>query len=109
MSWLVGVPFAAIVLLFALSNRQSVILALWPFEDGLAVPVFFTVLAPLLLGFVIGAAVAGGAGLKHRRAARRNAKRADALERQLQGLAAGTAGSSPLPALPASTPKAGST
>ncbi len=91
LSWLVGLPLAVIVLLFALSNRQAVTLGLWPFEEGIDVPTYAAVLVPLLIGFAAGAAVAGLKGLKHRRSARRQTKRADALERQLAAAGAPSA------------------
>lgn len=82
-SWLVGLPLAVIVMSFALSNRQGAAVGLWPFEDGIDLPVYLIVLAPLLIGFLVGAAFAGLKGLKYRRIARRQTKRAADLERQL--------------------------
>ena len=32
MRWILFLPFAAVVVLFALSNRQTVELRLWPFD-----------------------------------------------------------------------------
>ena len=82
LSWVVGAPLAVIALSFALSNRQAVVVGLWPFDDGLSLPVYLIVLLPLLIGFLGGALLASLKGLKHRRAARQQARRADALERQ---------------------------
>ena len=86
LSWLVGLPLAAIILLFVLSNRQGVTVGLWPFDDGPNLPVYLIVLLPLLVGFFAGALISGVKGLKHRRQARRQTKRADDLERQLDNL-----------------------
>ncbi len=83
LSWLVGLPLAVIVLLFALSNRHGVTVGLWPFEDGIDLPVFLIVLLPLLAGFLAGGLVAFLKGLKHRRVARQQARRVADLERQL--------------------------
>lgn len=93
LSWLVGLPLAVIVLLFALSNRHGVTVGLWPFEDGIDLPVYLIVLLPLLVGFLAGALLAGLKGLKHRRALRQQARRVADLERQLDALrvSAGTA------------------
>jgi uncharacterized integral membrane protein len=102
LSWLVGLPLAVIVLLFALSNRQVVAVGLWPLADGIDLPVYLIVLLPLLIGFLAGTLVAGLKGLKHRRIARRQTKRAADLERQLDqarassSAAAGQALSSPM-------------
>jgi len=82
LSWLVGAPLALIALSFALSNRQAVVVGLWPFDDGISLPVYLIVLLPLLIGFLGGAMLAGLKGLKYRRAARQQARRAEALERQ---------------------------
>ena len=54
LTWLVGLPFAAVVILFALSNRETVVLAFWPFVDGVAMPLFLAVLFPLMAGFFLG-------------------------------------------------------
>jgi uncharacterized integral membrane protein len=83
LSWLVGLPLAVIVLLFALSNRQGVTVGLWPFEDGIALPLYLIALLPLLAGFLAGVLLAGLKGLKHRRLARAQTRRAADLERQL--------------------------
>lgn len=90
LSWLVGLPFAVIVVVFALSNRGGVALAFWPFEEGLNLPVYLAVLAPLLVGFVLGFAMASVRGVKHRVAARRHAKRVAVLEQELERAAPST-------------------
>jgi uncharacterized integral membrane protein len=83
LSWLIGLPLAAIVVLFALSNRQGVAIGLWPFEEGLVLPVYLAVLMPFFAGLLLGLCTAGIRGLSHRRAARVQSKRAAALEREL--------------------------
>lgn len=87
-SWLIGLPLAAIIVLFALSNRQAVSIGLWPFEEGVMLPVYLAVLLSLLAGFFVGALSFGARGLKHRRDARRSAKRVSLLEGELQTRAA---------------------
>lgn len=101
LSWLFGVPLAVIALAFALSNRQDVTLALWPFDEGVGLPVYLVVLLPLLIGFFAGMLLAGVKAFKHRRFARQQARRAADFERQLDALrtssaATGSAPSSPL-------------
>ena len=88
LSWLIGLPLAVLIVLFALSNRQGVAVGLWPFEEGVVLPVFLAVLLPLLAGFLLGFVTAGARGLKHRRNARIHAKRAAALERELDAKSA---------------------
>lgn len=101
LSWVIGVPLAVIVVLFALSNRADVTVAFWPFEEGLALPIYLTVLVPLLVGFLLGALFASLRSVKYRRAARLHAKRAATLEQEL-----GRAVSSTQPA-PAEPPPPG--
>lgn len=52
--WLIGVPLAAAAVVFALSNRQTVVLGFWPFVEGLELPVYLAVLVPLAVGFAGG-------------------------------------------------------
>ena len=66
LSWLIGLPVAIIVVAFALSNRHDVVLGLWPFEEGLGLPIFLAVLLPLLTGFVLGYLVAGWRSFRRR-------------------------------------------
>ena len=59
LSWIAGLILAAIVVVFALSNRQIVLIGLWPFVEGLAMPLYLAVLLPLLAGLVLGWLLAG--------------------------------------------------
>ena len=101
-SWLVGGPLAVIILVFALCNRQSVSLSLWPFDDSIGLPVYLVVLLPLLIGLVAGASMAGLSAFKHRRNARRQAKRVADLERQLDALRSSSAEGGPALSTPIS-------
>lgn len=56
--WLIGIPFALVIALFAVSNRIVVPLALWPLPDTLDAPIYLVVLIALFVGFVLGAAAA---------------------------------------------------
>ncbi len=53
-----ALPFAAVIVVFALSNRETVLLGFWPLVNGLAVPLFLALLGAglggLLLGLLIG-------------------------------------------------------
>jgi uncharacterized integral membrane protein len=86
LSWLIGLPLAAVIVVFALSNRQDVAIGLWPFEQSLALPLFLVVLVPLIVGLALGLLVGSVRALRHRRAARTLAKRAERLEREVEGL-----------------------
>ncbi len=105
LSWIIGLPLAVVVVAFALSSREVVTLALWPLDEGLSLPAYLTVLAPLAIGLLLGLLAAGWHGLKYRQAARTQARRAASLERQLESL---TAVSAPSPAPnPTEPPAAG--
>ena len=56
--WLVGIPLAVLLAVFAVSNRLVVPLALWPLADSVQVPLYLVVLLALLIGFVVGAGAA---------------------------------------------------
>ncbi len=101
--WIIGLPLAVVVVVFALSNRQTLTLGFLPFDEVLMVPVYLAVLAPLAGGFLLGFLGGGLSGLKYRRAARIEARRADDLERRLEALKASAASSPP----PSEPPAAG--
>jgi uncharacterized integral membrane protein len=70
--WIAGLLLTAAVVSFALSNRQTVAIALWPLTDwnvGLTLPVYLAVLAPFVLGLALGWLVAGWRGWRRRRRA----------------------------------------
>jgi len=98
--WLTALPLGAAVILFALSNRQTVSLGLWPFEDGLAVPVYVAVLTPLLAGLVAGLFTGAGRRLAALARARSLHHRVTVLERQLEAAQAAAAPSAPSEDIP---------
>lgn len=79
LSWIITLPIAVLAVLFAISNRDPVALALWPLPFQIAVPVFVAVLVPLVLGFLLGGLVAWAGSLHWRRLARRRGQRLAAL------------------------------
>lgn len=70
-SWIVTVPLAAVVISFAVSNRDPAVLKLWPLPFELEMPVFLPVLGALVFGFVAGGFIAWWSGGRYRRLARR--------------------------------------
>lgn len=58
LSWLIGLPLTVLTVLFALSNRDLVALALWPLNDRLEAPLFLVALLPLGIGILIGGVLA---------------------------------------------------
>ncbi len=85
LAWIVTLPLAGLFVLFAISNRSQVTVSLWP-ADPVLVPLYLLVLGGLLVGFLAGAAVAGIRSVAWRRRARREARRAAGLERQVARL-----------------------
>jgi uncharacterized integral membrane protein len=81
--WSVTLIVAAVLVPFAIANRATVSLGLWPFPFMLETPVYLLVLLTLFAGFVIGAACIWIAGHGLRRELRRRRRRVEALEREL--------------------------
>ncbi len=101
--WLAVLVFAAILSLFAASNRAAVSLGLWPLPYLVEVPLYLAVFVSLFGGFLIGAAAAWLGGRRVRRELRRCRRRNEALARELgatQSRLTGEAQAS-TPALPA--------
>jgi uncharacterized integral membrane protein len=81
--WLFVVVVAAVLALFAVSNRESVSLAFWPLPFLVELPLYVLVLAALIIGFVFGEFAAWLAAMRWRREVRRRGRRIAALEREL--------------------------
>jgi len=54
LSWVLGIPFAVVLVIFAVSNHISVRLDLWPLPFWIETPLYLLVLGPLAMGFLIG-------------------------------------------------------
>lgn len=74
-AWIVTIPVAALVVLFALMNRQQVTLSLWPLPWDISAPVFLFTLGAVVFGFLFGAIVTFFSG-GHTRQKLREARRA---------------------------------
>ena len=96
LSWLIGLPLALLVVMFALSNRQDAMIGMWPFAEGLSLPTYVLVLVPLAVGLLTGLGVGALRTIRHRSSARIQRRRAAALEHELNSLRA----TSPSPATP---------
>lgn len=86
LAWLLALPVALLVIVFAVANRHDLRLELWPLPWSMDLPVYLAVLGALLKGIVIGLVIAWFAGHTARRRAREQKRRADGLERQLEQL-----------------------
>ncbi len=84
--WIVLALAALLLILFAVSNRETVSIGLWPLlpAAALAMPRYLLVLGTLLIGFVVGQLVTWIAGRRWRREARRLRDRVAALELELE-------------------------
>ena len=82
--WVAVVVIAAALALFAMSNRETVGLSLWPLPFVVELRLYLAILAALLVGFVLGAAATWVAGRSRRRESRRRGRRLAVLERELE-------------------------
>ncbi len=80
---LVLLPVLLVAAVFALSNRETVELSLWPLPWAAQAPLFLLLLATLLLGVLIGAGLTWAAGWQHRSNAREHRRNNERLQRQL--------------------------
>jgi putative membrane protein len=96
--WIVLALAALLLVLFAVSNRETVSVGLWPLPDFVELPLFLVVLGTLLVGFLVGELVSwiGGWRWRWRREARRSRERIAMLERELEAERAQRAGAAPL-------------
>jgi uncharacterized integral membrane protein len=81
--WLVSLPLLIILVIFAVSNRESVTVSVWPLPVTVEASLYLVVLLALFVGFLVGELVAWINGRRWRREARRRARRIEALEREL--------------------------
>ncbi len=98
--WISVLLIAAVLALFAASNRTTVALGLWPLPFVVELPLYLAILLALLSGFVAGALGAWLVGHQRRREVRRRGRRIAALERELAATQAqlpGTAERLPAP------------
>ena len=99
--WIVFTLAAVVLVLFAVSNRQTVSLGFWLLPGaGVQMPLYLLVLGTLIVGFVIGELVAWTGGWRWRREARRSRDRIAALERELEAERAQRGARAPVAALP---------
>jgi lipopolysaccharide assembly protein A len=80
--WVVTLAVAAVLSLFAASNRDLVSLGLWPLPFLVGVPLYLVVFGAVFVGFLAGIFAAWVAGSRRRREFRR-CRRGEALAREL--------------------------
>jgi putative membrane protein len=74
---------ATLVILFAVSNRQTVSVGLWPLPFLADIALYLLCFATLLVGFVLGLWAGWAGGSRSRRELRNHRHRIEALEREL--------------------------
>ncbi|MDR3325739.1 MAG: LapA family protein [Rhodospirillaceae bacterium] len=84
--WIIGLLATIVVLLFALSNRQSTVIDFWPFDVSINLPLYLTILSSLLAGFLIGQLIYSIKILKYRRIIRQQVNQIANLERQFEAV-----------------------
>ncbi|MEE8279239.1 MAG: lipopolysaccharide assembly protein LapA domain-containing protein [Alphaproteobacteria bacterium] len=84
--WLLGLPVLVAAVAFALSNRETVALEVWPLPYVLELPAYAAILGAVFAGFLCGAVWAWMSGGKWRRRARAGARKLKPLERENEEL-----------------------
>jgi uncharacterized integral membrane protein len=81
--WLVILLVAGLLVIFAISNRQSVDVTFWPLPVTIESPLFLIVLGSAVLAFLLGQFVAWLAAQSWRHEVRVKQRQIEALEREL--------------------------
>jgi uncharacterized integral membrane protein len=89
--WLVLVPLAIIILMFAVANREIVTVSFDPFNAmapaaSVSVPLFVLIFVLVILGVIIGGVAAWLRQSGYRRAARQRDAEVSALRREIETL-----------------------
>jgi len=80
--WIVSIPLMVVAVVFAVANRGTATIDLWPLDLTLVVPMYLIVLVPLFVGFLLGGVVAWISAGTARGRARAALYRAEQLERE---------------------------
>jgi uncharacterized integral membrane protein len=86
--WILVLPLLLLAAFFAVSNRESVSVNLWPISEPVQTQLWIVVAAPLYVGFFLGAIVAWASGHGTRARARAAVRRAETLQRDNANLQA---------------------
>jgi uncharacterized integral membrane protein len=81
--WTVAIVVAALLVIFAVSNRQLAEVTFWPFPVTVESPLSFIVLGAVIIAFLVGQFVAWLGAQRWRHEARVKQRRIEALEREL--------------------------
>ncbi len=89
--WLVLVPLAIVILMFAVANREMVTVSFDPFSPhqpaaSVSVPLFVLIFALVILGVILGGIAAWLRQGRHRKAARVHQSHVVTLKREIDSL-----------------------
>ena len=82
--WIFVLLVALVLAVFAVSNRESVTLGLWPVPFLVEIPLYVAMLAALAVGFVLGEVTAWISGRRRRREGRQRRRQLASLEGELR-------------------------
>jgi len=82
-SYMISLPLAVILVVFAIANRESLAINFWPLPWIASLPSFLALFFALLIGFLAGAVAAWLSGGRGRRRARQLAETARAQAHQI--------------------------
>ena len=82
--WIISIPIIAIIVIFAVMNRQDAALNLWPLPWAVQVPLFLLTLGAVLFGFLFGVLVMWISAARQRRRLRETKRHLDAAHSELQ-------------------------
>ena len=82
LAWLLTLPLAVMVVVFAVHNRGPVVIDPWPVAPPFALPLYLIALGAIVFGFIAGALVQWVATGKRRQLARQKNRRLNELERE---------------------------
>jgi uncharacterized integral membrane protein len=104
--WFVLLPLSAVLIVFALANRQLVVVNFNPLaepqamaQSGIGVPLFLVIFAVLLIGVLLGGIATWFAQAHHRRDERHWRRHAEVLSRDLEAARRGPGEARALPDL----------
>ena len=80
---IIAVVVAVVVILFAISNRETVTVEIWPFPYQLSLSLYAVILLSVLVGFISGAVGVWLVGAERRRERRRLRRQVKDLEQSL--------------------------
>ena len=86
LSWLLTLLILLVALSFALHNRASTTVSLWPFGVEVVAPLYILTIGTLFLGLVLGAVLGWAIHLPHRMEARRLRRDIAALHEKIEDM-----------------------